>query len=905
MDIERFFKHPKLIVALCLIITLVLGCFIMKLDLDNSTELFLPKKDASYKRLQDTQDTFGSVSVTGISITSKSGSILTPQNIEVIRNITDRIKEIPDIENIDSLTHIDFVCDQNGTICASNIIPEDNTDIETLKSNLAQWSDMYDRVIINDDYTSTQMQVSIRKITQEEIDSGTVDSERKEILINQIRDILKEETKDKHLSWRIYGDDVITLNARQFMISDLAILIPIVIVVVLISLFFSFKTIDGTLLPLISVVMATIQACGLMSLFGFKFTIVSSVIPVALIAVGSAYGIHVLNHYYVAINEIKGEITESSFRAAVFEALYDVRKPIILAGVTTVIGFISLISSPIEPLHSFSIFTAAGVAISLLLSVFFIPSLILLKNTDSVRKDIEKQKEINNRIASKTGRNANINCLSYKIYKFCCGTKTRLIVFSAVIIAVSIIGLNKLNIETSIVGYFPNDCQMIKDIHYVDDEFAGTNSLYLIVSGKEKGSVSDPKLLKAVDDLEYYLENKYPEIGKTVSFTSLLKRINQVWHVPVQSNVVSDDYSDESFSKEIEDLDFDTSWGDDFAFEDEQGQEDIPDFDWVDPNTLYLEKLNEKVSVFDFLKMLDDACTKAKQNSELTTNNILTILEKELNYNGMAYYEVPSDVSKYPVSSEEELKGIVENYLTLLSGSLDRFLDDEMNPSSMKIQIQLKTHSTKKTAEIIHDAKQYASEYFPQGYTVEATGPAEIEQRMTDMVISSQILSLVVSLVCVFIIIAVAFKSPVAGLTGTVPLALTILINYTLMAILGINLDLVTSIIASVAVGVGIDYTIHFLTSYKEERALSCNLETVTMNTFARSGKGIIANAVAVGFGFLVLCLSKFTVLKFIGLLVAIVMFSSSFLAMTVMPAILNITKPNFIKPNNEKRSKK
>lgn len=121
------------------------------------------------------------------------------------------------------------------------------------------------------------------------------------------------------------------------------------------------------------------------------------------------------------------------------------------------------------------------------------------------------------------------------------------------------------------------------------------------------------------------------------------------------------------------------------------------------------------------------------------------------------------------------------------------------------------------------------------------------------------------------------------------------------MGFMGINLDLVTSIIASLAVGVGIDYTIHFLTTYREERAKSDDLEWVTRETFRKSGHAIVTNAIAVGFGFLVLCLSKFIVLRFIGVLVAIVMFTSSILAMTVIPGILNQAQPKFMIPKAER----
>ena len=255
------------------------------------------------------------------------------------------------------------------------------------------------------------------------------------------------------------------------------------------------------------------------------------------------------------------------------------------------------------------------------------------------------------------------------------------------------------------------------------------------------------------------------------------------------------------------------------------------------------------------------------------------------------------------MTSREELSGVVSGYLTLLSGSLDRFIDDDINPKEMRITCQLREHSTEVSGKIIADVKQYAAMHFPAGYTVEATGTGEMEYTMTNMIISSQFMSLIVSLLSVFIIITLSFKSGWAGLLGAVPLAFAIMLNYMTMGFAKINLDFITSIIASVVVGVGIDYTIHFLTTYREERSRSRDLVEVTKNTFKKSGHGIVTNALAVGLGFIVLCLSKFIVLRYIGILVAIEMIASSFLAMTIIPGILNMTDPKFMRPKEEPKA--
>ena len=937
---KRFFKHPPVIIVLCVVITGVLGFFIKDLTIDNSIRQFLPQKDASYTRLSETEEQFGSMMVIGVSLEAKDGTILTPEYIDVIREITDKSLELSEVSDVDSLTHIDFVCESDGSISASQLIPDTYTgsteDIEQIQNRLNEWDAMYNRVIMNDNMTGTQLQVTLasydkehekelaEKFGKKKIRS---EAEMQEGVLDDVTAIVNEATKGHNLDVKIYGNPVVMQNSRKFMLADLTRLIPLVIVVVLLSLYFSFKTMDGTLLPLITVVMSTSWTMGLMSIFHVTFTLVSSVIPVALIAVGSAYGIHVLTHYYVALDMTEGELDKEKYRNAVFSGLKEVMRAVLLAGITTVIGFISLISSPIAPLHSFAVFTAIGVTISLILAITLIPAILLLKDYKKVQERRNKKHNLSERLAKKlenvrrlrsgkTADEAQGDTL-YQIYHFFCGSKPRLYLSLIVMVGISIIGLKMLHIDTALVNYFPKDCDMRQDMDYIDRQFAGTNSLYLNVKGPDKGSLTNPEILKAVDDLQGYMESEFSDVGKIVSFTDFIKRINQVWHVPTTDSIepaegteLTDDFATMDNFDDLSDFDSfddfsDFSEFDDFSDFSESDDfdtvtattEDNTDFDystWTDPNTAYAQALEQNITVEDAITMLNKAYIAAGGKTA-KVEDIVDELQKQVNYNGSAYYEIPYDTEKYPVASREELAGVVQGYLTLLSGSLDRFVDDDMNPQIMRITVQLRNHSTQTTGDIIAAAQKFAEEHFPAGYTLEATGTAEMEYTMTKMIVSSQLTSLLISLLCVFVIIAFSFKSGWAGLLGAVPLALAIILNYMVMGFAGINLDLVTSIIASVAVGVGIDYTIHFLSTYKEERTKSDDLEEVTRMTFRKSGHGIVTNAVAVGFGFLVLCFSKFVVLRYIGILVAIVMFTSSFLAMTVIPGFLNMYAPKFI----------
>ena len=933
--ISRFFRRRWFVIIACALITVFFAFQLPKLKIENDAMFeYLPHTTEDYKRLSEAEDNFGSVYSIGVALETDEETFFTPRNITIANKITRQLEVLENVESVDSVTSIDYVCAEDGSLVAKNLIPEElfqkdesgeevfvgtEDDIKDLLVRIGSWRDMYDRVIISDDRKATQLAIHyVNKKPSESGEMKRLTGEERLATLAEIENIVTDALKGSNLNYTIYGDPVISKNSRIFMLKDIFCLIPLVVLVVIISLFVSFKTFDGTVLPLLTVLMAAIWSCGLMALLHIQFSIISSVIPVALIAVDSAYGIHVLTHYYIALEAVKGELTVEKHCMAIAAGLKEVYKAVVLAGITTIVGFISLITSPLQPLHSFAVFTSLGVLIALVLSVVFIPAMLMIKPLDRVGQKSERMEELINKTKIKLEKirarhmsnesRFESGTTLFKIFHFFAGTMPRLCLFGSIIIVVSCLGLKKLVIDTSFINYFPETSKPRMDVNYVNDRFAGTATVYMLVKapapavaenassetsssdelpafddfgalsddlpafddfssfGEDSGSdtVSDApasknmtnvELLYNLENLQEYLMLHNPDIGKVVSFTTFLKRMNQVMNAP-------DENSDAISS------------------------------------SMYNNDLKRSVKFEEVVKLFSDAIVEAGGRSA-TAEGIVDALEKRLNYNGAAYYEVPYNVKKYPVATREELNDLVSQYIMLLGGdSLDRFAIPvgSFAPTELRVQIQIRKNSTIFVGKVIRDAQAYVEKYFPEGYKVEFTGSGQMEYVMTNMIVSSQMTSLLLSLLSVFIIISISFRSGWAGLLGAVPLAFTILLNYMVMGFAHINLDLITSIIASVAIGVGIDYTIHFLETFRNERALSDDMDTVLKNTFTKTGSGIVTNALAIGLGFLVLCFSQFVVLRYIGILVAIVMFSSSMLAMTVIPGVLRLTDPKFMK---------
>jgi predicted RND superfamily exporter protein len=162
-------------------------------------------------------------------------------------------------------------------------------------------------------------------------------------------------------------------------------------------------------------------------------------------------------------------------------------------------------------------------------------------------------------------------------------------------------------------------------------------------------------------------------------------------------------------------------------------------------------------------------------------------------------------------------------------------------------------------------------------------------------ILKSQVFSLAVAYILVFILLSFRFRSLTGGLISLAPITTTILFNFILMAVLDIPLDAVTVLIGSVAVGIGIDYTIHFLTRFQREFQGEKSPQEALHTTLQTSGRAILINAASVMMGFLVLVFGNIVPMQRFGYLIAVTMVISALGAITLLPALILVTKARFI----------
>ncbi len=187
----------------------------------------------------------------------------------------------------------------------------------------------------------------------------------------QVARAVLDKTQALQLPEKLYyiGSPMLITYIAELMKNDLVMLLPIAFLLIAFILLLSFRSVKGVVLPLLSAVIAIVWSLGTMSLLGYSMSMISNNIPIILLAIGSAYTIHVVNR----VNQLRN----SQDTDVIGSALNYVMIPVILAAITTVIGFISFVfGAYLDMIVDFGIFTALGTFIACLMAIFFVPAIL-------------------------------------------------------------------------------------------------------------------------------------------------------------------------------------------------------------------------------------------------------------------------------------------------------------------------------------------------------------------------------------------------------------------------------------------------------------------------------------------------------------------------------------------------
>jgi hydrophobe/amphiphile efflux-3 (HAE3) family protein len=696
----------------------------------------LPDDDPAARLYKEIGTQFGGNDMGMIVL--ETDDVFKAEVIQHIKQITDSIKYTNGVSTVTSLTNILDIKSSEwgieiGKLVDEYDLPVEQSQLDSLK-NYVFSKEMYRGAVVSEDGTATAIMFTL-------IPEGD-----KQAVAKEIKD--KIEALDLPETTYFGGLPMMMNDINDLIISDMVWLIPIVFIVIAIILLLSFKSFRGVLLPLLTAGLAVIWTIGLMTVTGYELTIISNIIPVVLLAVGSAYTIHVLN----SINHNK--LTDR--KKALIQSLGYITVPVILAAVTTAIGFVSFVfGAYLTMIKDFGIFTAVGTLIALMLSLFFVPALISglsMYSKKNVIENKEKQTILTHKIL-------------LPLVNFLLKHPKYTLTGWGVLLMLCIGGITLIKTSVNMADYFKGDNPTRVAEEVMQKKFGGSLPIFVVF----EGDMQSPEVLQKMIETEHFMKED-PNIDITQSVADLIEQMNDAMR---EGEKIPDDKA------KIEQL-----W---FLLE---GQDVMPQL----------------------------------VNNDLTKGVIQ---------------------SKFASVDTKNIEAFTKK--------MNRFIEENQN--------------------------EYCE--------IELTGMPSVYDKLNSSLLNSQRNSLLIAIGLVILIVSAILRSASKGVFAAIPVVATIIVLLGIMGITGIPLDIATVLVGSIALGIGIDYSIHIITGFNNHLLENGDAEKSIESVILLSGKAIIINVVSVLAGFLVLLFSQIVPLQNFGLLIGVSMIGSGFSALSLLPAIL------------------
>ncbi|MDR3357052.1 MAG: MMPL family transporter [Spirochaetaceae bacterium] len=816
---DKLLKRPVIVIAVTAALTLFFAAQLPRAELDNNNMRFVPYDDKARVDTAMLDETFGSSLFILVGLERKYGTVFDADFLRLIRDFSEDVESMEVVGSVDSLMTTDYISGDAETIMVENLVPGDfagtPAEIGELKRRVSSWS-IYDSSLVSDDFSSTQIYVPLKITAENASDQEAADS------FLAIRDMAHERF-DGEAEVYVAGIPVVISTINEAMGADLKYLVPMVIIAILLIVYLPLKRLYFVLMSLLAVLVATVWTMGAMPVFNIKLSIISTVLPVILIAVGNSYGLHVLVHYIEGSGRDFAGMTREEHTAYVIELVKLVRRPIFLAAITTTVSFVAFCFTRVLPMREFGAFAAFGVFASFILSITFTPAVLIVCGPAHIAKIVFKK------APGYVPYNDRISGLFVRIIK----RKWLVLFITVIVVAVSVYGATKLVTDNVFVEYFRDSTDVVKSDKFIRDKFGGSKVLNVAVKADSPEVILHPDTLCAMDGLADYLAG-IPLVGKVMGFSDFIKRTNQVYNI-------GEAYAGESA---------------------------------------------------DTIALLDRAALVSKN---MNANELVWELKRLANYEGASYYEIPADPARYGKADKDALQRLIGNYLVMLASDDNSYSNDPLEPTAIKSTVMLRTTGQLDTNTVVREINDYIAANFPKNLRVTVGGAALVEGSTNRYVVNSVWVSMIIAFFALFFIVSFCNRSVFAGLIGVIPLIALVLLNFAVMGFLGIRLNIATAMIASVSMGIGIDYTVHFMEAYKREAYASNFSGDFVFNAYRTSGIAIIADAVSTGIGFALLMFSRFKTLGQFGLLITLSLLMSAVVGLVIIPVILNWTKPAFV----------
>ena len=596
--------------------------------------------------------------------------------------------------------------------------------------------------------------------------------------ISEIRDVISKYGENAKIN--LGGIPMIANDMMSYIKSDIIVFGIGVFIFIVFTLWFIFKNFKWVVMPLLGCATSVIIMIGLLGLIGWKVTVISSNFIALMLILNMAMNIHVTVRYL----QFKKEFPQLTKKEAVLEASKKMMLPILYTVLTTICAFLSLVFSGIKPIIDFGWMMTLGLIVSMFVTFFLLPSLINILSSDNEinLKDTEKSY-----ITSSLGAFTKNN----EIIIFAC---------TAVILILSIMGIFKLKVENSFINYFDKETEIYKGMKKIDEDLGGTTPLNVILKFPTKTEDSREN------------DDEFEE-----------------WE---EENNTNEDKAKYWFTR---------------------------------------DKMDKIIKVHDYLNSLPEV------GKVLSFGSILRVAE-DLNNKQLQSLEIAVLYSKIPEALKVE---IISPYISV---------DKDEARISVRIKDSLKDLRRNELIKKINNELNTKLGFERNEYKL--AGVLILFNNLLQSLFKSQILTLGIVMLGIFIMFFILFRNTTISFIGIVPNFIAAFFILGIIGLLEIPLDMMTITIAAITIGIAVDNSIHYIYRFKEEFEKIKNYKKTLDRCHSTVGVAILNTSITIVFGFSILVLSNFIPTIYFGVFTGIAMLLAMISVLTLLPKLILILKP-------------
>lgn len=497
--IARFILRQRILLLIVLLsVTAFLAYRATFVKLSYESARILPVTDSSYSEYLKFKEKFGEDG-TVMVIGFQSADVFKLNIFNDWYHLTDSVKKIEGIQEVvsvarcfhlvrnDSLQRLDF-----KPVIAQ--IPKSQQELDSLKEVIDKLS-FYDGLLFNKKTNVTLMAITL--------DQKKLNTKSRLETVNQVKEAADQFADANHLTLHYSGLPYIRTAVSQKVLREMELFVALALLITTIILFIFFRSHFAVLFPMIVVVCGVIWSFGTLDLFGFKITILTSLIPPLIVVIGIPNCILLLNKYQQEFGKHGNKIK------ALARAIHRIGATTFFANVTTAIGFLVFYFTPSEVLQEFGIIASLNVMLTYLISLIFIPIVFSFLPPPS----------------SKQVRHLDSKLIIYilrTIDRWIHQRRLRIYLLVILVLIISIYGATKIKTVGYVVDDLPQKDPVYNDLKFFEKHFQGVLPFEISIDTKKCGGALTLQTLYKINRLQKMISG-YPEFSRPVSVAEGVK----------------------------------------------------------------------------------------------------------------------------------------------------------------------------------------------------------------------------------------------------------------------------------------------------------------------------------------------------------------------------------------------